>query len=537
MKKYFAYIRVSTTKQGEQGSSLQEQRSAIEAYAARHNLRIIDWFEEQETAASQGRPIFGTMLKAIERKVADGVITHKIDRSARNLRDWARIGELIDRGVEMHFAHESIDLTSRGGRLSADILAVVASDYIRNLRDEVRKGFYGRLKQGLYPLGAPLGYLDQGGGKPKTIDPIRGALIKQAFELYATGLWTLHTLRDALHARGLRNRRGGRVTITGLSTILNNPFYTGIIKLRKTRQVFEGVHEPLIEPKLFEEVADVLTGRTPKRGPRNRYRYQRMLRCQACGYALTAERQKGHLYYRCHTRGCTGACVREEQINAAVFGDAARLSLTPEQWKAIERDVDALLEARASDAPRERERITLQLAALEDRITRTTDAFVDNVLDKETYATRKEQLFSERLKLRAALGNVDAGHLSERQYLRKIFELGIALHSFTESAHDDKIREVLGEATSNLVVAGKNVVIYWRKPLQQMLAVPSFFLGGPNRGDLRTKDLAKIISDLAVESRMQDGTQVNDRMPSRELPRPDDNDDPWPYDLDRSHHA
>jgi hypothetical protein len=87
MKKYFGYTRVSTTKQGEQGSSLQEQQAAIEAYAKRHGLKIAEWFEELETAASQVRPIFGRILKAIERKQADGVTMHKIDRS-----DWARIG-------------------------------------------------------------------------------------------------------------------------------------------------------------------------------------------------------------------------------------------------------------------------------------------------------------------------------------------------------------------------------------------------------------------------------------------------------------
>jgi site-specific DNA recombinase len=135
MRKYFGYVRVSTTKQGEQSSSLQEQRAAIESYATRHHLSVVEWFEEQETAASQGRPVFGQMLKAIERGLAHGVIIHKIDRGARNLKDWAHIGELIDRGVEMHFAHESLDLMSRSGRLSADILAVVASDYIRNLRE------------------------------------------------------------------------------------------------------------------------------------------------------------------------------------------------------------------------------------------------------------------------------------------------------------------------------------------------------------------------------------------------------------------
>src|SRR5437763_10802304 len=201
MKHFFAYIRVSTVKQGERGSSLQEQRSAIESYARRHDLTISQWFEEKETAAKRGRRFFSAMLAALEAGKADGVIMHKIDRSARNLRDWSDLGELIDRGIAVHFAHESVDLKSRGGRLSADIQAVVAADYIRNLRDEVRKGFYGRLKQGLYPLKAPIGYLDQCGGQPKTIDPARGPLIREVFELYSSGTWSLQTIDEVLCER------------------------------------------------------------------------------------------------------------------------------------------------------------------------------------------------------------------------------------------------------------------------------------------------------------------------------------------------
>jgi site-specific DNA recombinase len=147
MKQYFAYVRVSTVRQGEKGSSLQEQRAAIESYARRNNLTIAAWYEEMETAAAQGRPLFTKLLKALDRRLAAGVIIHKIDRSARNLRDWASLGELHDRGTELHFVHESVDFNSRGGRLSADIQAVVSADYIRNLRDEIRKGFHGRLKQ------------------------------------------------------------------------------------------------------------------------------------------------------------------------------------------------------------------------------------------------------------------------------------------------------------------------------------------------------------------------------------------------------
>ena len=89
------------------------------------------------------------MIRNLLKGRADGFVVHKIDRSARNFRDWARIAELADQGIDVHFATEPLDFHSRGGRLTADIQAVIAADYIRNLRDETIKGLQGRLKQGL----------------------------------------------------------------------------------------------------------------------------------------------------------------------------------------------------------------------------------------------------------------------------------------------------------------------------------------------------------------------------------------------------
>src|SRR5205085_8129701 len=113
---------------------------------------------------------------------------------ARNLEDWNDIGKLVDAGVDVHFATESIDLKTTAGRLSADIQAAVAAHYTRNLRDEVKKGLYGRLKQGFYPFRAPIGYLDQGAAKVKIADPVRAPLIQQAFKLYSTGRFSLPDL-------------------------------------------------------------------------------------------------------------------------------------------------------------------------------------------------------------------------------------------------------------------------------------------------------------------------------------------------------
>jgi len=160
--------------------------------------------------------------------------------------DVPSAGEGIDAGVEVHFATENVDMRTVAGRLSADITAVFAAHYSRNLREEVKKGLYGRLKQGFYPLRAPIGHLDKGSAKPKIPDPIRAPLVREAFALYSTGNSWLPELAKEMFRRGLRNHNNGAVTINGLATILKNPFYVGLMRIVKTGQTFEGVHEPVV---------------------------------------------------------------------------------------------------------------------------------------------------------------------------------------------------------------------------------------------------------------------------------------------------
>ena len=56
----FGYTRVSTAKQGE-GVSLEVQKEEITRYADKHGLTISRWFEEKETAAKSGRPVFNAI--------------------------------------------------------------------------------------------------------------------------------------------------------------------------------------------------------------------------------------------------------------------------------------------------------------------------------------------------------------------------------------------------------------------------------------------------------------------------------------------
>jgi site-specific DNA recombinase len=264
-----------------------------------------------------------------------------------------------------------LDLHSRGGRLSADIQAVIAADYIRNLRPETKKGFYGRLKQGIYPLAAPAGYLDQGKGKAKALDPVTAPLVRRAFDLYARGNWGLVALSEEMRRLGFKTKRGGKMAKNKLSTILNNPFYIGLIRIKRTREMFRGAHEPLVSKALFDRVRLVLTGKHRLKIIKHDFIFRRLLTCAECRHALIGERQKGHVYYRCHSRECPTTGIREEAVEQRITEVLSPLFLTPAELEQIRGKMHALRENW--DGERDREIRAVTLDSLETCVSGSID--------------------------------------------------------------------------------------------------------------------------------------------------------------------
>lgn len=488
MKTYFAYTRVSTLKQGEQGVSLQAQCDAINNYARTFNLTIVSWFEEKETAAKRGRPVFGQMLKLLKAGKAIGVIIHKIDRSSRNLKDWADLGELIDQGIEVHFANERLDLHSRGGRLSADIQAVVASDYIRNLREETRKGFYGRINQGLYPLAAPLGYLDKGGGKPKEPDPTTAPLVRKAYELYGTGTYNLENLAEELSRLGLRNKRGGKVTINGLSVLLNNPFYIGLIRLKRTGETFPGAHQPLITKSMFDRVRLILTGKVNTRLRKHNFLFRRLLSCKQCGFALIGELQKGHRYYRCHTKECPTTGIREEAVEEQVLARFSCLQFSDEEKVYLRQKAEQLKIDWESKKDSELNAFRLSLKQYTDRLNRLTDAFIDQLIEKNIFEERKEHLLLEKKTIEEKLLALESETRTVADRLSEFLELaGNTYLSYKVGLPEEK-RDLMKIVSSNRLMDGKNVDIELNLPFREVANRYLITSGAPDRDTPRTLD-------------------------------------------------
>jgi len=510
MKRLFGYTRVSTAKQGEHGVSLQEQTDAITRYAEKHDFTISQWFEERQTAAKRGRPVFTAMMKLLRRSKADGVIIHKIDRSARNLRDWADLGELIDAGIDVHFANEPLDLRSRGGRLSADILAVVAADFIRNNREETRKGFYGRLKQGIYPLNAPLGYLDQGGGKPKTIDAERGPLVRYAFERYATGEVSLHMLLDELHSKGLRNRKGNPLSLGGLVTILRNPFFAGVIRLR-SGESFQGIHEPLITAAIFRRVQNVFDGKKPRRVQLHAYLYRRLFSCSTCSRSLIASRHKGHVYYRCQTSACPTTCVREEILDRSVRDVLARITVPANVIDACQAEIRKAFANSESLQEATRNQLAGTIGAAETRLQRLTDVYLDGQIDKTAYEERRSALLLERQEARDRLGSLGTGIHRQQALLEKCLELAQSPESLYENGNDEEKRRILSVVASNRTVGGKSVEIWVAEPFQFLARARESTSCAPTGRETRTiKRLAKKLFAWAVAHKDREGETLQE---------------------------
>lgn len=429
------------------------------------------------------------MLKQLRKGNVRGVVIHKIDRSARNLKDWADLGELIDQGIEVHFANESLDLQSRGGRLSADIQAVVAADYIRNLREETKKGLYGRLKQGFYPLPAPIGYLDQGAAKLKVIDPVKGPLVKKTFDLYATGQWSIPTLGDEMYRRGLRNRAGNRVTRNGMHTLLRNSFYTGIIRINASGESYMGNHEALISRSQFDRVQDILHGRVGTRTKVNDFLFRRFVKCARCEYSLIGERQKGRVYYRCHGKECPKTTIREDAISEFVEANLQRVTFSETELGYLRKRLIGLKTSWVKDRETQVQALTIRIEHITERLNRLTDAYLDQALDKVMFEERKTSLLQERRMLEDAKRDWQENRRSVPDIISRCVELAGRAYSLYQRASTEKKRLLLRTLVSNCAISQKSLVFTWQMPFQEIADREKSDDGRPSKEMARTKRL------------------------------------------------
>jgi site-specific DNA recombinase len=335
-------------------------------------------------------------------------------------------------------------------------------------------------------LRAPIGYLDNGSAKPKTIDPAKGPLVRDIFALYATGHWSIPTLVEELHRRGLRNHAGGTVTRTGLHTILRSRFYTGVMHIRASGQTFEGNHKALITTSLYERVQDILHGRIGTRVKTHDFLFRRFIRCVHCKNALIGELQKGHVYYRCHTRTCPTTNIREEVAGDLIAGKLKALEFAERERAYLACRIAELKAAWIRDREQELQNLKVKIEQVTERLNRVTDAYLDAALDREMFEERKAKLVQERRALTDRRADFEANRASVPDELRKCVELAQSAYSLYQSASTEKKRRLLRIVVSNCAIDAKKLDFTWAIPFQQIAEREKDTDGAPSKEIPRT---------------------------------------------------
>ena len=154
-------------------------------------------------------------VRANARREKIGVImSHKLDRVCRNMRDAVRLQELEDTcGVHLAFVENQFG-PGAAGALSFNVMAAVAQYYSDNLRTEVLKGMDEKVRQG-WPTGlAPYGYINvDDRNEPVQPDPVKSKIVARIFELYSLGNLTFEGLANRLIAEGHIYREIGRAHV------------------------------------------------------------------------------------------------------------------------------------------------------------------------------------------------------------------------------------------------------------------------------------------------------------------------------------
>lgn len=460
---YFAYIRVSSSKQ-EDGASLPAQRRIIQEYATREKLTIIKEFAEIESAAKQGRTQFTKMLVELKAGRADGVIFHKIDRGARNLKDWAELKEIFQiKKIDVRFAAGGIDLHTPAGSLTGDIMAALASHYIVNLIEEVKKGQKERLESGLYPFGPPIGYLPAGPGKPKIIDPVQGPLVKKCFEIYSSGAWTVRDLVPHMNKLGLKTSRGNRLEKNAIRALLINPFYMGILRVKD--KTYKGIHKPLISPYLFKKVQDVLAGKRHKQVYSHSYIFKNMLGCGYCKKTLRCVfAKKRYHYYYCRDKTCEMRCVSEEKVEKYIGAYLEAIAFNNEELESFKAAVKDARKMTWEYTEKQVGGLNLKLNETKSRLEKLLDLMLEGRVTEEEYEQKKTKLIFEVKELEsqvAQYGKVDDKTFQQLEKLGKLLKNPYLAYKL---ASPEKRRQLVSSLLENFLLTPEKLLATWKIP-------------------------------------------------------------------------
>ncbi len=485
MNKFFLYARKSTDEPDRQILSIEAQIHELKEFAEREHLEIVDTFIESRTAKEPGRPIFNEMLSLIEKGKANGIVAWHPDRLARNSVDGGRIIYLIDREkiCALKFPTFWFDVTPQG-KFMLSIAFGQSKYYIDNLSENVKRGMRQKVRNGEQVGQAITGYLNDLVNHLIVPDPERFKLVREMFELYATGSHSLKEVRDLLCTRGLVSKNGKVPTISNLQMLLRNPFYYGAFKFNG--EIYQGKHKPAITKKLFDQCQDVMKRKahpweTGERIPA----FRGLIKCAECGCGITSELQKGHTYYRCSKRKgvCTQKYIREESLATQVSEHLQKVSLSSTWANAMLAELDKEQASTAHVDADFVQSLVLKIKEIEEKLDRLLDAHLEKTITSEEYVAKKNVLLESKIDFEQKLKDFERNGNRWLELCRRFIKEANQAEIIASGENLEAKRDFLRKVGSNPLLGARTLSVIPKKSFGILANFPYSARSAPINSD------------------------------------------------------
>ena len=223
------YARVSS-ESDEQLNSLGNQISYYRELIGKNQCwTYVDGYVDEglSAATTKRRENFHRMVRDGKAGCFDLIITKEITRFARNTLDSIQFTrELLNAGVGVFFQNDNINTFDEDSELRLTIMSGIAQDELRKLSSRVKFGHQQAIKNNVVLGNSRIfGYVKDGGRL--VIDEDEAPMVRELFELYATGKYSMKQIEALFWEKGYRNHNGKKIAHTTMSGMISNPKYKG----------------------------------------------------------------------------------------------------------------------------------------------------------------------------------------------------------------------------------------------------------------------------------------------------------------------
>lgn len=475
----FMYLRKSSESEDRQSASIPAQQRELNQLVERLGLTIVgEPLVEEMSAKKPGRPVFDSMLRAIENKKAEGILCWHLNRLARNPLDGGRLMQALGDGVIKEIVTPGRGYSNADDKLMMAIEFGMSTKYVDDLRRDIARGRRQSLESGRWPSGPKLGYVWDRNLRLHVPDPARFGLTQDLLHRRLAGERIDDIIQHGRTVARLATPRRGKVGGSLLSRsllyrVFRDPFYAGIMRFNGL--TYNGRHVPMITWTEHEKIqASLDTGKTntPK-AYQHDFLYRGLVRCGACGALATGQYTTNrfrtrYTYYRCCRRSrtyrfCPEPALQETAITNALSTFFATVELPGDVLEWVRETLPTVLDDLVPGTEAARTRLLERVAATEHQRERLRLLCAEEIITSEEYTRDRERLLAEARSIHEQVSVLDDRRRRIQPWIDATNTAEQAVLRFGTAVPRIR-REMIRNATSNLSIKGGKAAVQAAEP-------------------------------------------------------------------------